>query len=87
VAEVQALLNDHIECSKHTAADVVANAQAVLTAPRAVAGDVRRWLLAAEYAAGLMSGAAAMPPIPDSKVTDRRGRNGPLATFRNAEKR
>ena len=25
--------NDHIECSKHTAADVVANAQAVLSDP------------------------------------------------------
>ena len=33
MAEVQALLYDHIECSKHTAADVVVNAQAVLTEP------------------------------------------------------
>jgi hypothetical protein len=31
VAEVQALLHDHIECGKHTAADVVAKAQAVLS--------------------------------------------------------
>jgi hypothetical protein len=31
VAEVQALLHDHIECGKHSAADVVAKAQAVLT--------------------------------------------------------
>jgi hypothetical protein len=31
VAEVQALLNDHFECGKHTAADVVAKAQAVLS--------------------------------------------------------
>ena len=33
VAEVQALLHDHIECGKHTAADVVARAQAVLSQP------------------------------------------------------
>jgi hypothetical protein len=33
VAEVQALLHDHIECGKHSAADVVAKAQAVLTEP------------------------------------------------------
>ena len=31
VAEVQALLHDHIECGKHSAADLVAKAQAVLT--------------------------------------------------------
>jgi hypothetical protein len=31
VAEVQALLHDHIECGKHTAADVIAKAQAVLS--------------------------------------------------------
>ena len=31
VAEVQALLHDHIECGKHSAADVVAKAQAVLS--------------------------------------------------------
>jgi hypothetical protein len=30
VAEVQALLHDHVECGKHTAADVVAKVQAVL---------------------------------------------------------
>jgi hypothetical protein len=29
VAEVQALLHDHVECRKHSAADVVAKAQAV----------------------------------------------------------
>jgi hypothetical protein len=28
VAEVQALLHDHIECGKHSAADVVAKARA-----------------------------------------------------------
>ena len=33
IAEVQALLHDHAECSKHTAADVVAKAQAVLSEP------------------------------------------------------
>jgi hypothetical protein len=31
VAEVQALLHDHIECGKHSAADVVAKAQAVVS--------------------------------------------------------
>jgi hypothetical protein len=31
VAEVQALLHDHIECGKHTAADVVAKVQAILS--------------------------------------------------------
>jgi hypothetical protein len=31
VAEVQALLDDHIACGKHLAADVVAKAQAVLS--------------------------------------------------------
>ena len=31
VAEVQALLHDHVECGKHSAADVVAKAQAVLS--------------------------------------------------------
>jgi hypothetical protein len=31
VAEVQALLRDHLECGKHSAADVVAKAQAVLS--------------------------------------------------------
>jgi hypothetical protein len=31
VAEVQALLHDHIECGKDSAADVVAKAQAVLS--------------------------------------------------------
>jgi len=33
VAEVQALLHDHIECGKHSATDVVAKAQAVLSEP------------------------------------------------------
>jgi hypothetical protein len=33
VAEVQALLHDHIECGKHSAADVVAKVQAVLSEP------------------------------------------------------
>ena len=30
MAEVQALLHDHVECGKHLAADVVAKAQAVV---------------------------------------------------------
>ena len=33
VAEVQALLDDHLAGGKHTAADVVAKAQAVLSEP------------------------------------------------------
>jgi hypothetical protein len=33
VAEVQALLHDHVECGKHSPADVVAKAQAVLSEP------------------------------------------------------
>jgi hypothetical protein len=33
VAEVQALLHDHVECGKHAVADVVAKAQAVLSEP------------------------------------------------------
>ena len=33
MAEVQALLHDHAECGKHTAADVVAKAQTVLSEP------------------------------------------------------
>ena len=33
LAEVQALLHDHIECGEHSAADVVAKAQAVLSEP------------------------------------------------------
>jgi hypothetical protein len=33
VAETQALLHDHVECGKHSAADVVAKAQAVLSEP------------------------------------------------------
>ena len=33
VAEVQAVLHDHVECGKHSAADVVAKAQAVLSEP------------------------------------------------------
>ena len=34
MAEVPALLHDHIECGQHSAADVVAKAQAVLTKRR-----------------------------------------------------
>ncbi len=33
VAEVRALLHDRVECGKHSAADVVAKAQAVLSEP------------------------------------------------------
>ena len=31
MAEAQALLHDHAECGKHTAADVVAKVQAILS--------------------------------------------------------
>jgi hypothetical protein len=31
VAEVQALLHDHLECGRHTAAEMVAKAQAILS--------------------------------------------------------
>jgi hypothetical protein len=34
MAEMQALLHDHAECGKHMPADVVAEAQAVLTEPK-----------------------------------------------------
>ena len=33
VAEVQALLHDHVECGNHSVADVVAKAQSVLSEP------------------------------------------------------
>ncbi len=33
VAEVQGLLHDHVECGKHSAADMVAKAQTVLSEP------------------------------------------------------
>ena len=39
-AEVQALVHDHIECGRHSAADVVAKAQAVLSEPVPLRGDV-----------------------------------------------
>jgi hypothetical protein len=34
VAEVQVLLDDHVASGKHSASDVVAKAQAVLTEPK-----------------------------------------------------
>ena len=51
MAEVQALLHDHAECGKHTTADVVAKAQAVLSEPEPAPGDVRCRLFPAEHAA------------------------------------
>jgi hypothetical protein len=36
VAEVQALLHDHIECGKHSAADVVVKAHAILSEPELI---------------------------------------------------
>ena len=50
VAEVQVLLDDHLAGGKHSAVDVVARAQAVLT-EAAATGDVRCRLLPAEHAA------------------------------------
>jgi hypothetical protein len=38
VAEVQALLDDHIAGGKHSAADAVANAQGVLSEPELLSG-------------------------------------------------
>ena len=52
VAEVQALLDDHLAGGKHSAADVVAKAQAILSEVRIAAGDVRWRLLPAEHVAG-----------------------------------
>jgi hypothetical protein len=55
VAEVQALLDDHIAGGRHTAADVVAKAQAVLSESTATAGNVRCRLFPAEHAAAGMT--------------------------------
>jgi hypothetical protein len=44
---VQALLHDHVECGKHTAADVVAKAQAILS---------ESGLLMAMWKVGVLSG-------------------------------
>jgi len=52
VAEVQALLHDHVECGKHTPAEVVAKAQAILSEDA---------LLEAMYAVGYF------PPITPPK--------------------
>jgi hypothetical protein len=51
VAEVQALLDDHLAGGKHSAAEVVAKAQAVLS--ESELRDVRCRLLPAEHAAPL----------------------------------
>ena len=72
VAEVQAMLHDHIECGKYSAADVVAKAEAVLSEAE---------LLRAMFDVGyfppntpqVREPAAAMPPITDSKADGRRG--------------
>ena len=44
-------LDDHLAAGTHSAADVVAKAQAVLSETRIAAGDVRCLLLSAEHAA------------------------------------
>jgi hypothetical protein len=51
VAEVQALLDDHVAGGKHAAADVVAKAAGRPVRTRGAAGDVRCRLLPAEHAA------------------------------------
>jgi hypothetical protein len=52
VVEVQVLLDDHLVSGKHSATDVVAKAQAVLSGTGIATGDVRCRLLPAEHAAG-----------------------------------
>ena len=52
VAEVQALLDDHVNGGKHSAADVVAKAQAVLSEPELLRA-MFDWILPAEYAAAM----------------------------------
>jgi hypothetical protein len=56
MAEVQALLDDHMAGGKHTAADVIAKASGGPIGIRRAAGDVRCRLLPAEHAAGRMNG-------------------------------
>ena len=63
MAEVQALLHDHIECGKHSAADVVAKAQAVLSEAE---------LLRAMFDVG-SSCRTRRPVSEDSKADGRRG--------------
>jgi hypothetical protein len=50
VAEVQALLDDHLAGRKHSAADVVAKAQAVLSESALLWANVRCRLPPAEHA-------------------------------------
>jgi hypothetical protein len=52
MAEMQALLHDHAECGKYTAADVVAKAQEVLSESALFRAIVRCRLFLAEYAPG-----------------------------------
>ena len=51
-AEVQALLHDHVDCGKHSAADVVGESVDRSVRARVAAGYVRSRLLPAEHAAG-----------------------------------
>jgi hypothetical protein len=51
IAEVQALLHDHVECGKHTAADVVAHGVSHPVGKRAAYGCVGGRTLSGEYAA------------------------------------
>ena len=51
MAEVQALLHDHTECGKHTARGRGREGASGPVGSRIAAGDVRRRLFSAEYAA------------------------------------
>ena len=52
VAEVQALLDDHVTCGKYSAADVVGESAGRSVRARVAAGYARSRLLPAEHAAG-----------------------------------
>ena len=53
MAEVQALVLDHAECGMHTAADVVAMAQAVVSEPELLRATFDVGYFSAEHAAGM----------------------------------
>ena len=79
-AEAQALLHDHTECGKHTAADIVVKAQSVLSEPELLRGifDVGYFL---PNTPPMSDRARHYTPITDSKVDERRGRKGAFVTF------
>jgi hypothetical protein len=73
VAEVIALLHDHIECGKHSAGTWLRGHKLCCRGPNCY-GDVRRWLLPAEHAAGRMSAVrsvhAQLLAAPSGRRTD-----------------